>query len=145
VLANQWKALGLDARIHVIPAAQEQDLVQVSTYPALRIEQSVFPGTSKMASSLIATEANRWAGSNRGGYSNPEFDRLYDAVIFSFDRAVRDQATIQALKFASEELPILPLYYLSLASAHTANLVGMGGGYSNDTAWDNVSQWHWRN
>ncbi|MEA2640584.1 MAG: peptide/nickel transport system substrate-binding protein, partial [Chloroflexota bacterium] len=143
VLADQWKVLGLETTIHIIPAAQEQDLVQVSTYPALRIEQSVFPGTPKMASSQIATEANRWAGSNRGGYRNPEFDRLYDVVVRSFDRTARDQATIQALKFASDDLPILPLYYLSLAAAHTATLEGMHGGSSNDTAWDNVSQWHW--
>ena len=87
--------------------------------------------------------ANRWAGVNRGGWVNAEYDRLTDVFVSSLERAQRNHAAVEAFKLSTEELPVLPLYYLSIAAAHTAALEGMLGGSSSDTAWDNVHAWRW--
>jgi peptide/nickel transport system substrate-binding protein len=146
ILASQWKTFGLDPTIYVIPAAQSQNLDQVSAYPAFRIEQTGFTGTThllKLSGTALATAQNRWAGVNRGGWVNPEYDRYVDQYISSLDRAERNRGAIEALRIAADELPAIPLYYLSLASAYTSALKGMSGGYNNDTSFDNVYQWSW--
>jgi peptide/nickel transport system substrate-binding protein len=146
ILADQWKKFGVDVSIHIIPAAQAQDLQQVSAYPALRIEQTGLTDTislNKLVGSAIATAEKRWAGVNRGGWQHPDYDRFVEIYVSSLDRAERNRGATQALKLASEELPVLPLYYLSLANAYTSALRGPVGGYTNDTAWDNVREWHW--
>src|SRR5438067_3627613 len=89
-----------DPTIYIIPAAQSQNLEQVSAYPALRIEQTGFTGTThltKLAGSAIATAEKRWAGVNRGGWLNPEYDRLVDVFLSSLDRAERNRAAVDAL------------------------------------------------
>jgi hypothetical protein len=40
----------------------------------------------------IASPANRWSGSNRGGWQHPQFDQLYDQLTTNLDRSVRNQA-----------------------------------------------------
>ena len=146
ILSDQWRKLGVDINTHVIPAAQSQNLEQVSAYPALRIEQTGLTGTTavnKLAGAAVARPENRWGGVNRGGWINPEYDRLLDIFLSSLDRGERNRAAVDALKIASQELPVLPLYYLSLAAAFTSSLRGPTGGYSGDTSWDNVRDWHW--
>lgn len=146
ILSSQWKTLGLETEIAIIPAAQSQNLELVSAYPALRIEQTGLNGTTpinKLVGSAIATADRRWAGVNRGGWLNPEYDRLVDVFVGSLNRSERNQAAVEAFKIAGDALPAIPLYYLSLASAYTSTLQGMTGGYSGDTAWDNVHQWRW--
>ena len=46
----------------------------------------------------IASSANRWSGSNRGGWQHPQFDQLYDQLTTTLDRSVRTQAIVQAAK-----------------------------------------------
>ncbi len=146
ILADEWKRLGVDITTYVIPAAQSQNLEQVSAYPALRIEQTGLTGTTavnKIYGGALALPENRWGGVNRGGWVNAEYDRLFDVFVSSLDRTERNRAAVDALRIASIDLPVLPLYYLSLASAFTSSLRGPVGGYNNDTSWDNVPQWYW--
>lgn len=146
ILADQWKRLGIDIATYVIPAGQSQNLEQVSAYPALRIEQTGLTGTTsvlKTYGGAAALPENRWAGVNRGGWVNADYDRLIDVFVASLDRGERNRAAVDALKLASQELPVLPLYYLSLAAAFTSSLNGPSGGYSGDTAWDSVGKWNW--
>src|SRR6185436_1090142 len=64
-------------------------------------------------SSEIPRADNRWTGSNRGAYLNPEFDRLANAYDMAVDPAERLQLTIQLEKLTSTDLPALFLYYHS--------------------------------
>src|SRR5205823_2120193 len=97
----------------------------------------------KISGQAVATPENRWGGVNRGGWVNADYDRFVETYIGSFDRNERNQAAIQGLKIASDQLPAIPLYYLSLAAAHASALEGLNGGYNSDSAWDNVAQWRW--
>src|SRR5581483_566915 len=144
ILADQWKQFGVDVAQFVIPAAQSQDLELASAYPAFRVEQSGLTGTTavvKLSSTSIATPENHWAGANRGGWSNAEYDRGFDTFVSSLDRDERNRAIVQALKVASDELPILPLYYLPLVAARATSLEGPQPGSDAEISWDNVQDW----
>jgi peptide/nickel transport system substrate-binding protein len=146
ILANQWKNFGVDVNGYIIPNALAQDLEQVSAYPAFRIEQTGLSGTTpvvKLLTSSTATAQNRWAGNNRGGYSNPEYDRLIDIFAGSLDRGERNRAVVQAFKLTSEELPVLPLYYLPLVATRASFLEGPVPGVNDELAWDNIGKWRW--
>ncbi len=146
ILISQWGTSGVETNLSIIPAAQSQNLELVSAYPAFRIEQTGLTDTvpiNKIVGTSIATPENRWAGVNRGGWVNAEYDRLVEVFLSSLDRAERSRAAVDAFKLASDELPVLPLYYLSIAAAHTSALEGMVGGSASDTAWDNVHRWRW--
>ena len=58
----------------------------------------------------VATAENRWGGTNKGGYTHPEYDRLLDGFNAALDRAERNNSVIGMMRMASEELPALPLY-----------------------------------
>ena len=68
--------------------------------------------------SAVATADKRWAGVNRGGWVNAEYDRFYDIYMSSLDRAERNQYVVQLLKLVSEEAPLYPLYYNHEFLAH---------------------------
>jgi peptide/nickel transport system substrate-binding protein len=146
ILGNQWKNFGIDVNSYIIPNALAQDLEQVSAYPAFRIEQTGLSGTTpvvKLQTSSIATAAQRWAGNNRGGWANAEYDRYIDVFMSSLDRAERNRAVVQGFKVTTDELPVLPLYYLPLVATRPANLEGPVPGVNDELAWDNISKWKW--
>ena len=101
------------------------------------------PGLNKFYSPSIAAPANRWSGSNKSGYSHPEYDRLYDAWLAAVDPREREQVVIQATKFMSEEIPMLPLYFNYLVVAHVQRLAGPLPKAPASTPHHNVHEWRW--
>jgi peptide/nickel transport system substrate-binding protein len=55
--------------------------------------------------------APRWLGSNNGAYSNPEYDRLYDASLLAFDVNERNRLWASALKILAEDAMAINLFY----------------------------------
>jgi ABC-type transport system substrate-binding protein len=51
--------------------------------------------------------APRWAGANRGGYSNPEVDAIYDRLATTIPLAQRDVLVAQLLRNVTTELPVM--------------------------------------
>lgn len=146
IVADAWHQAGVDVRPLVVAAAQAQDGQFVATFPAFSAattggvagEERLF---KKLATIAIPSAENRWTGSALGGYSNPEYDRPYNVFNTSLDRAERTQAVVDMMKLASEELPLLTLYYNFEVDAHVAALRGPREGLS--TTW-NVHQWELR-
>jgi peptide/nickel transport system substrate-binding protein len=145
ILSDAWKRAGFEVSGYLIPPARAQDLELVSTHPGLRIDQTPFEGDTPMAkafSGRIATAANRWSGSNRGGYASPEFDRLLNEFQMALERTKRGEAAVRAFKFLSDDLPLLPLYYSPRPVAVTNSLRGVNQG-PRDVAWNQITQWSW--
>lgn len=78
----------------------------------------------QVISSQIGNAANRWRGSNRGRYVNPEIDRLWDAFNTRLERSERNQAFVQLIKIVTEELPIFSWYLNIRVQEHVADLKG---------------------
>jgi peptide/nickel transport system substrate-binding protein len=82
---------------------------------------------------------NRWTGSALGGWSNPEYDRLYDAYNTTLNRADRNNVVLQMMRLVSDELPVLPLYYIFQVEARLSSLAGPRAAGTSGS-W-NVHEW----
>ena len=147
ILADGWRRAGIDVRSRLLSELEDRDPQLRATYPALGTANSGLSEQTllvKVYSGNIATAANRWQGSNRGGWVNAEYDGLYEAFISTLERGKRNQQMTQAMKLLSEELPIFPLYFGYFVVAHVAGLHGpmvyAPGGWST---W-NAAAWEWR-
>src|SRR4030095_9154703 len=81
-----------------------------------------------LSSEQIGTPANRWNGNNRGGFSHPEYDRLFERFNSTLDRREQVGAFIQMMRLQSELVPNFPLHYGLNVTSHVAALRGPEAG-----------------
>jgi peptide/nickel transport system substrate-binding protein len=141
ILADGWKRAGMNAQLSVTPASLATDNEYRSFLPAMAVTKSSVPDrtlNSKYATETVAAPENRYGGTNKGGYSNPDYDKLYTAFNSTLDRGEANKLTMEIARFASENLPGLPLYYDLQVTAHISALKGPLG----DNFW-NIQEWTW--
>jgi ABC-type transport system substrate-binding protein len=131
---------------HVLPVAQSQDGLVLASFPAFATATSGgVEGTEqlfkKIATIAAPSPENRWRGSNLGAWSDPEYDRLYDAFNTTLDRPAREKVVAQMMKLASEQQPAIVLYHNFTVIAHASALTGPRNG---DTSGWNVHEWELR-
>ena len=61
--------------------------------------------------SEIGTPENRYGAANRGGYSNPTFDRTYDRTLVTLDLDQRQGMIADMLKLLADDVVVIPIYY----------------------------------
>src|SRR5439155_13943903 len=93
----------------------------------------------------IARPENRWTGSNRQGFSNPELDTALDAWATALDRSERVQYIARAEQIAMEELPAILVYWVPRVIGYSALLKGVPQnltpeGYNNARE---IWTWEW--
>lgn len=146
LLADSFRRAGVSAGIDHLTPALVSDRELQTVYPALSIRSNHFELIGFFATfstGRIASQQTRWSGSNRGGYSNPEYDRLFDTQEASLNEAERARMDVALTRLISEDLPGIPLYYQLQFDAHHSELKGPTP-YPSDTdrTW-NVHQWEW--
>jgi peptide/nickel transport system substrate-binding protein len=128
IIADAWRRAGIDVQSRLLSEIEQNDRELRSTYPAFATADTVGLTErivyNKLYGPNIAAPANRWSGSNRGGWQDPRFDALFDELTTNLDRAARVQAIVQAARLVSEEVPLFPLYYNYDVQAHIARLRG---------------------
>lgn len=136
ILQDSWKRAGIEASLRTITPAQQRDLELVSTYPAFRIEQTNAdqPGVHHATTGCARAE-RAWVGSNRGCFSDPEYDRLWSTFLTALDKSERAGAHIQAMRLLSEKVAGMPLYYGYLITGFPTSLVGPTYGHTNIHEW----------
>jgi peptide/nickel transport system substrate-binding protein len=80
---------------------------------------------ASLISTQIATDENRWTGSNSGGWSNPTYDGVYADMMRTFDLGPRQELEFQLIKLAAEQLPVLPMYYSPVGVAVRKGVEGI--------------------
>jgi ABC-type transport system substrate-binding protein len=144
IAIHGWKQAGIDMQPYVMPRALERDQEARATFPHILVhgislnEQGTLENTT---SEQIATPANRWGGQNRGGWTSPEYDRLWDAYNSTLDRNEQVRAIIQMMKIRSEEVTGLPLHYSMNVTAHLSAVRGVDVGVSSTTSHWNIHEW----
>ncbi len=140
IMVNRWQFAGIDIQHSVLPPSVGADPEANATFPGLVVHGiSLTESTSaqSLATEQIGTLTNRWLGGNRGGWSNPEYDRLWNRYNTTLVRTDQMQTMVQMMKLQSELVPSFPLYYLLGVVPHLASLKGpMGDSYN----W-NVHEW----
>ncbi|MPZ15400.1 MAG: hypothetical protein GEU73_13410 [Chloroflexi bacterium] len=123
ILVDTWRRAGFDVRPSVLAAAQARDSEARQTFPGMASRGG---GTeeSSFTTGEIGSRENRWRGGNRGGWSDPAYDRLYDAFLNTLDGTERTGQVIQMMKLISEQLPVYTPYFAIQVNTHVSGLRG---------------------
>jgi peptide/nickel transport system substrate-binding protein len=147
--ADTWKQLGVDVQTRLLSTEEAKDGELRSNYPAFNTtdtagvaEETVFV---KLYTPNAASAATRWQGSNRGGYSNPEYDRLHLQLITSLERSAQVDAILKMTKMISEQALVFPLFYTYGVKAHSSALRGPQQTAPTGSSTWGVEQWAWAN
>lgn len=112
VIADDWKAVGADARIYAIPTARAQDREHHSRFPSVLMTGTFIDQMpDRLNSRDVATPANRWSGRNRGGYTNPRADTLLDLTKTTVDRREQIQVRREQVQEVMGDLAFMPLHW----------------------------------
>jgi peptide/nickel transport system substrate-binding protein len=142
ILEDSWKRGGVEVARQDLPPALTADVELRSTYPGLAVQfNNVQEATTlnKYVTSSIAAPP-RWAGFNRGAYSNPEFDRLAELYFQTLNRQARNQYLIQTMKMLLDENIAFPMYFRQRALSHSNALALSFKSYSYGAS---LRTWEW--
>ncbi len=147
IAANDLQLAGFDPTIMLLSSsARSVDERTKGTFPGVTLNNNTLQrglGLQKWLTINIAGPENNWVAVNRMGWSNPEYDRLYNQWTTSLDRAQWNDSLVQMMKLISEELPSPALYYNFQVLAHTNEVRGPQALTPDSTRYSNVREWEW--
>ncbi len=144
IMIDTWQKSGVDAQGWVIPVAQTRDNATRMQFPGLLshgVNTAERDAIVNITTAEVGTAANRWSGTNRGGYANPDYDRMVDIYSTTLDRPQQIQRVTEIMKFRSDELPTIMLFFNYSVIAHTAALKGPTTHAPNTTPYWNLQDW----
>jgi peptide/nickel transport system substrate-binding protein len=143
-VAGQWTQSGFESKPTPYPANAENAAEIRHNMPNGLIWPWNFSVSDlrTVATSETGTAANRWRGGNYGGYSNKNYDALYDQFASELNASKRTENYFQMIKVLAEELPVLPLFYRATGLAARKGVEGPTPTppIQAGSAW-NVHQW----
>lgn len=117
-LQGQWKAVGVEVNIKNEPArvffgdtTKKREYGAMAMYAWVSSPESTPKGV--LHSTNISTEKNGWSGQNYSGYNNKKVDELIEKIEIEFDAKKRTELAQEVLKYYTDEVPVIPLYYRS--------------------------------
>jgi peptide/nickel transport system substrate-binding protein len=143
ILADQWKALGVQASVQTIPTARADDREFEATRPGGRVGNLSlrrFLWDNYLSSKEAATAANRWGGRNKLAYSNSQVDALQDKLTIAIDAREQKALHQQIVEIAMNDIATMPFYWQispMLTLAGVKNVFASGDSVSTH----NVFQW----
>ncbi len=153
VATETWRRAGIDVQPSVLPAVQVRQNDIRNMFSGISTPGGVsgsLGGGDRGAlefytSGQIGSPATSWAGQNRGGWSNPELDRLVQAFNVTLSPEERTGHIAQVMKLLSDELPGWPLFWDFNVMAVLAGVQGPALGIANTSTplW-NVHEWEMR-
>ncbi len=119
VLQSNWRKIGIQVTIRNTAARVLFDNLTRRRFSAMAIfgwasAPENVPRTI-LRSDQIPTEANNWEGQNYTGYKDPDTDTLLDRIEIELDRDKRRAMWHALQRRYAEALPVLPLYFRSIA------------------------------
>jgi peptide/nickel transport system substrate-binding protein len=146
VMAASWRQEGFDVAESLLPTAQAQVAEISATFPGL-LTRTTFEGLTTLVAfntGGIPRPENRWIGPNRGGWSNPEYDRLADVFKTTLDDQFRGELVTQMMRLFTEDLPVLPGFFLNRPIPHPITLRGLKDVPGETNFAFNIHEWEFR-
>jgi ABC-type transport system substrate-binding protein len=142
IIADSWKAVGIDATVFVVPAARAGDAeFRAGFSSTMTSNRPIAAENFIWTSSNAPTPQTRWQGQNRGNYRDAEIDRLQTAVL----NALGDQqwrAAVVALHHRmSQTVGMAPLYYPADILLVNSGVKGPLGHFSYPAHSWNIFEW----
>ena len=146
VIVDSLRKSGIDASRNVFSAAQLADSQARTLIPGLSTRGQATKPLQAYISEQIPRPENRWAGENRAGWSNAEYDRAFDAFSRTLDRREQIRQTVEMERLFTENLPAIPHWFNPSVTAYVGNLRGPVARQTPDspTAIFHIHQWEWR-
>jgi peptide/nickel transport system substrate-binding protein len=146
-MSSNWRALGYDIGDRALPAALTTDPAARVTYAGMSIwtTSQGEPALKGFISSQCPRVDNNWrTGTNRGCWTNPAFDDLYQAFSTTLD--VNEQATHvrQMARIFTENLPMISVLFLAQPYEVAASLQGVLPVKPEGNILWNMHQWELR-
>jgi peptide/nickel transport system substrate-binding protein len=146
IIAAGWRQAGLDTKETVVPVALAQNREVRGSFPSFYVGET--GGGEKTfeyyTTRAVGTPQNNWVGSNRAGYSNPEYDRLHETFARTLDRSERNRLAIQLATLLSDQVATISLVFSVDTEAVAPGLVGPAPwGPSSFYTW-NAYLWRWQ-
>jgi peptide/nickel transport system substrate-binding protein len=145
ILADGWRRAGFQMEEGAFPPGGGQDPPR-TTFRSLSTQSGSFGASAILSytSAAISGPETRWVGRNKGGWSNPEFDRFAEAFQTTVEASARIQHLAQAVRVLSEDLGVFPLYFNPGVLAYPSGLSGIDvTDPEADVSW-NVHEWEFR-
>jgi ABC-type transport system substrate-binding protein len=149
IMTDTWRRAGIDVQPSVLPAVQVRQNEVRNTFPGISTPGGTGTGDRGglefFTGVQIGTPGNGWTGSNRGGWANGEYDRLFEAWNVTLDQPERARAAAGMMKLLSEEVPGWPLYWDFNVQATLAGVHGPALGiFGISTPFWNAHEWEMR-
>jgi peptide/nickel transport system substrate-binding protein len=140
IIADYWKAVGINPSVAMVPAGNARDPVFRATFTAAHIgETNATPYGFRFISSMIP-DPPRTLGWNVGSYSDPEVDRLHNTYMTSVDERTRRDAYVALNQRMSAQAAYSPLYYPPDLLLGRNRLAGPVGEMGSGLTW-NIFEW----
>jgi peptide/nickel transport system substrate-binding protein len=149
IVVDYLRRAGIDARLRLVASAQMQQSDELkATFPTWRTNNHYTTAQAtlsadRMLGNRAASPDNKWSGTNKSGWSNPEHDRLFEAWSRELDRTERNRLMVEIVRLTNEELPFIPLYFGSNVIAHVAALQGSQNPGLETIIHGNIHEWSW--
>jgi peptide/nickel transport system substrate-binding protein len=113
IIADGWKGLGAHIEFGAIPPARLREAQYVAEHPGPLFTSFAARQFSvdRLYSEAIPSAANRWSGFNRGGYSNPAVDEMFERLTVTIDEGQRVAIMRQMLQDVMGNVVLMPLYW----------------------------------
>jgi ABC-type transport system substrate-binding protein len=150
IQTDAWRRAGI---------AAEPSVLSTTLVRAAAEHRHTFPGISSRGggriernwiSAEIGAPENRWSGENRSGWSNAEYDRLYESFITTLDRGERTRQFVGMQRLISEHLPTYFTHFAAGATLWVADLRGpypsplsSGTGTFSLGGIESFHEWYW--
>ncbi|HEY8272318.1 MAG TPA: peptide ABC transporter substrate-binding protein [Pseudobdellovibrionaceae bacterium] len=126
-MQNQYKQLGIEiitknepARVFFGETMRKRNFGSMAMFAWVSNPEN--SPKSTFHSTSIPTDKNGWSGQNFMNWSNKKSDKLMEDLELEFNPQKRAEMVHQILKFYTDEVPVLPLYYRSDTSVVPKNL-----------------------
>ena len=146
IMGATWRQAGFDVAERVWAANLSGDTQMRATHPSLSNSSAGAgtPGDLTLAEyTTVPSAQNRWAGTNRGGWTNPEFSRFAEQFNTTLARDERAPLLVQMARIFTDDAPVISLYFNPTTTAFVSSLKGPKAAVPEGTmAWD-VYDWEW--
>jgi peptide/nickel transport system substrate-binding protein len=143
IIANNWKGLGINSSLNILPAARERDREYRANFTGTELNgRSISVENFHFVSAQVPRPETGYVELNRGSFSDPEIDRLQKIALTSLDAQQRKAATIAIPVRMSELAGYAPLHYQVEVFLAKNNVKGPIGNYGpqEGNSW-NIFQW----
>jgi peptide/nickel transport system substrate-binding protein len=145
-MASSWRQEGFDVVDALLPTAQAQVAEISATFPGM-LTRTTFEGVTTLVAfntAGIPRPENRWIGPNRGGWSSAEYDRLADSFKTTLEDHVRAELVTRMMRVFTEELPVLPGFFLNRPINYPTALRGLKSVSGETNFAFNIHEWEFR-